>query len=64
MLSITRVPSLVVIDNKTGRVITSNGLEAVEWCSEGKSSSVFSSWRNGESAVPWRASVSQLCSIS
>lgn len=64
MLSITRVPSLVVIENKTGRVITSNGLEAIEWCSVGNSSFIFSSWRNGESAVPWAASISNVCSVS
>ena len=56
MLSITRVPSLVVIDNKSGRVITPNGMEAIEWCGEGNASSVLARWKNGDTAVPWAAS--------
>jgi len=62
MLSISRVPTLVVISNKTGKVITSNGMEAIEWCKEGQSHHVIDSWMRGETAVPF---ISQIgCHIS
>ncbi len=62
MLSISRVPTLVVINNETGRIITSKGMEAIEWCEQGKSSDVLDSWRNEKSGVPLTAYVG--CSIS
>ena len=64
MLSISEVPTLVVINNKTGKVITLKGMEAIEWSEEGKPSLTFEKWRNGSSAVPLSATISKSCSIS
>jgi hypothetical protein len=64
MLSVSQVPTLVVIENKTGKVITYNGIEAIEWSEEGQSSAVFEKWRSGNSAVPFLAILSQSCCIS
>lgn len=51
----SKVPTFIVITNQTGKVVTNDGMKAIEWCEHGKSSSVFESWREGQSAVPLSA---------
>ena len=63
MLSISRVPTLVVIENKTGKVLTFHGMEAIEWCELDKSVHLIESWREGKSGVPLAAHIVQGCNI-
>ena len=63
MLSISRVPTLVVIENKTGKVITLNGMEAIEWSEPDKLSSLIEDWRKGRSGVPLTARILNGCNI-
>ena len=64
MLSISRVPTLVVIENKTGKVVTFDGMGAIEWSGPGKSSIVLESWRKGNFAIPLTAHLFEGCTIT
>lgn len=54
MLSVTMVPSIVVVNNKTGRIITSLGVDAIENALDDASGckQLLNLWRNGKSGVP------------
>lgn len=54
MLSVAVVPSIVVVNNKTGRIVTSLGVDAVENASDDGSGckQLLDLWRNGKNGVP------------
>ena len=72
MLSISRVPTLVVINNKTGRVVTNLGMEEIEHCCssscaeelEKNTLTVVECWRKGTSALPLVSQLLQSCCVS
>jgi len=47
LLCVTRVPTLIVIENRTGKVVSYKGMESVEWNSGGDSLDVIEKWRKG-----------------
>ncbi len=59
------VPSLVVINNKTGRVLTSGGMEAIEASAAHADGSkhLLEQWRKGHSGVQFCAKISNFCTI-
>ncbi len=70
MLSVSAVPTLVVINNKTGSILTSWGMEAIEcWSqhtdrSNGKSNhKLLEHWRKGNSGVSYCTKVAGVCAI-
>ena len=58
------VPTLVVIDNSTGKIITSWGMEAIEYNQHRDPKLVVDSWRQGNNSVPIYARLTSGCVIS
>ena len=63
LLSISMVPTLVVVNNSTGRVVTDWGVQAVE-SYEMDPKEVYEAWKLGRSGVPFITRVTSSCSIS
>jgi len=69
MLSVAVVPSLIVINNRTGRIVTSWGMEALESALDGDSGNgggcetILDEWREGRSGVPFSTKVIHGCTI-
>lgn len=65
MLSISMVPSLIVINNETGRVITSCGMEAIEGSAvdDHGSKHLLAQWRKGNDGIPFSTKIINSCSI-
>lgn len=60
------VPSLIVIKNQTGRIVTSWGMEAIESASDDEvgCEKILDEWREGRSGVPLTTKVMNACTIS
>mmetsp|Transcript_3872 Transcript_3872/g.7428 ORF Transcript_3872/g.7428 Transcript_3872/m.7428 type:complete len:339 (+) Transcript_3872:327-1343(+) len=77
MLSVSVVPTLIVIDNDSGRVVTMRGMEAVEYaCSvsdmeqqqeqqqrQEQCEKLLEEWKQGKSGIPWMYSVVNSCVV-
>ena len=65
MLSASTVPSVIVINNKTGKVVTRQGVEAIE--ASGKNAAgtkfVLDDWRNGRAGVSITSRILNCCNI-
>ena len=62
MLSVSVVPTIIVLHNKTGKVITSWGMEAIESNNDPKR--IINDWRIGNSSVPFHVRLTSTCEIS
>ena len=67
MLSVAVVPSLIVINNKTGRIVTSWGMEAMENTLDhegGGCEKILDEWRENRSGVALSTKLMNACTIS
>ena len=66
MLAVSVVPSLIVVNNQTGRIVTSWGMEAIESASDDEvgCEKILDEWREGRSGVPLTTKVMNTCTIS
>lgn len=64
LLGVSMVPTLVVLDNRTGKMITNSGMQAIEYNQHRNPEIVIESWRQGENSVPFLARVAMECVIA
>jgi len=64
LLAVSVVPTLAIIDNKSGKMITNRGMEAIEYNQQCSPSIVVDAWRNGENPIPVLARVTSSCVIT
>jgi len=64
LLAVSMVPTLAVIDNKSGKMITNWGMEAIEYNQNLHPEIVVESWRQGKHSVPTFARVTSACVIT
>ena len=57
------VPTLVVINNSTGKIITNCGMEAIEYNQHHNPKLAVEAWKQGNDSIPFYARVATKCMI-
>eukprot|EP00542_Grammatophora_oceanica_P009559 CAMPEP_0194032590 /NCGR_PEP_ID=MMETSP0009_2-20130614/5500_1 /TAXON_ID=210454 /ORGANISM="Grammatophora oceanica, Strain CCMP 410" /LENGTH=210 /DNA_ID=CAMNT_0038673077 /DNA_START=247 /DNA_END=879 /DNA_ORIENTATION=+ len=65
-LAVTRVPSVIVVENRSGRRITDWGMEAIDARSDsaGGTKEMFEAWRRRGSGLPLCSALTTACTLS
>lgn len=64
LLSINKVPTLVVISNDKGTMVTNKGMEVVELYDRSQYETVLSAWKNGISGLTTLGTITSTCAIT
>jgi hypothetical protein len=63
LLSVSKVPTLVVLNNQNGMMITNKGMEVVESYDAIQYENVLHAWRDGSSGLGSFGTISSICEI-
>lgn len=65
LLSVTKVPTLIIVDNQTGNIVTDKGISVVESYDNRNYENLINSWRDGKSGLGYFGNIIAIvCVIS
>jgi len=64
LLAVAVVPTLIIINNNNGKIVSNRGMEAIEYNQHCSPNIVVDAWRNGENPIPVLARITSGCEIT